>query len=53
MEQFGQIVCNRHEALSISLKEVCRSWHVELRIHGRAESGGPESHPSHVYGLQP
>jgi hypothetical protein len=37
VEQFGQIVCNRHEEIRISLKEVCRQWHVEFRVHGRAQ----------------
>jgi len=45
VEQFGQIVCNGHEELSISLKEVCRKWHVEFCVHGRAQHGLAESRP--------
>ena len=39
MEQFGQICCNRHEELWISLKEVCKKWRIELRVLGRSEAG--------------
>jgi hypothetical protein len=45
VEQFGQIVCNRYEELSISLKEVCDRWHVEFRVHGRGQGGAAETRP--------
>jgi hypothetical protein len=43
VEQFGQIICNQHEELWISLKEVGRRWLVELRVRGRAQNGLGES----------
>ena len=45
MEQFGQIVCNRHEELWISLKEVCRTWHVEFRVQDRTPDGLTDPRP--------
>jgi PilZ domain len=45
VERFGQIVCNRHEELSISLKEVRQRWHVEFCVHGPAQEGLTESRP--------
>ncbi len=45
MEEFGQIICNRYEELSISLKEVCDRWHVEFRVHSRAQDGAAETRP--------
>jgi hypothetical protein len=42
VEQIGKICCNRHEELWISLKEVCKKWHIELRLFGRSEAGTPQ-----------
>ncbi len=45
MEEFGQIICNRYEELSISLKEVCDRWHVEFRVHTRVQGGAAGTRP--------
>jgi len=45
VEQFGQVVCNRHEELWISLKEVCSTWHVEFRVQDRAQDGLTDPRP--------
>ena len=45
MEQLGQIVCNRHEEVWISLKEICRRWHIELRIYDRSDDGWRQPRP--------
>jgi hypothetical protein len=45
MEQLGLVVCNRHEEVWISLKEVRQEWHIELRVYERSDDGGRQPRP--------
>jgi len=48
VEQLGQIPCSIYEEMRVSLREVCRKWHVELRLCGLSDDESPQERPARV-----
>jgi hypothetical protein len=48
VERLGQIPCSMYEEMWVSLKEIYRTWHVELRLCDRSDDRLPQERPARV-----